>query len=129
MKKDVISFTADDLKRIRKLVDSGEHGFPVLAIHSLIEREITAAAGYRYPDSARMKFFDLCRMLFPEIDHLQKNAVESLNRDRNEYANKVRHNFEDLTPADAGLIENRFLNFVRLFSPASEKLPEYGDLT
>lgn len=128
MKKDVISFTADDLKRIRKLVDSGEHGFPVLAIHSLIEREITTAAGYRYPDSARMKFFDLCRMLFPEMDHLQRNAVESLNRDRNEYANKVRHNFEDLTPADAGLIENRFLNFVRLFSPTSEKLPEYDEL-
>lgn len=127
MKKDVISFTADDLKRIRKLVDSGEHGFPVLAIHSLVEREIAAAAGYRYPESAKLKFFDLCHML-PEMDYLHWKAVENLNRDRNEYANKVRHNFEDLTPADAGLIENRFLDFVRMFNPACEKLPEYGDL-
>ncbi len=127
MKKDVISFTADDLKRIRKLVDSGEHGFPVLAVHSLVEREIAAAAGYRYPDSAKMKFFDLCHML-PDMDYLHWKAVENLNRDRNEYANRVRHNFEDLTPADAGLIENRFLDFVRLFSPASERLPEYGEL-
>ena len=88
MKENVISFSSEDFERLKKLIDSREYGFPVLAMHSLAEREIAKANGYDYTkDAIEFTFSDLCGML--SLTGKQKKSINEIKNDRNDYANYV----------------------------------------
>lgn len=125
MNRTNISINTSDLKRLEKLVDSGDNGFPILAMHSLIEREITKAASLPLSNSLYYTFKQLYDFIEPNLSPEQKKIILKISKDKQELTNKVRHAYAELTPDETNLCANNFFSFLDVFCPSTKQFPEY----
>ena len=128
MAKHEVKFEKEDFERLQKLMDSGESSFSLLALHSLIEREMRMATGYVKDHAVTFNTIG-SRFLDSHGKNQWKdkqllNTIENHRKDTND----VRHRFELLNSDKTGFFADTFFEFVDEFDSGAKNLIEYTQL-
>ncbi len=126
MSQKSVTIKKEDFERLLHLMDSGETGFPVLALHSVIEREIGNVTGMHYP--YKFTFYELCRAFEASFKNNKQHNILARIKAEKEVTNGVRHAFKTLTIEEIASYATTFFNFVDEFDPSAKELPEYEKL-